>query len=175
MLRLLRNIVTEDCLHRVGPKCENPAKIRCDKKTIHERAAERLIGHLIFDQRSGRQFFEKVLMMPNSIGTSSLLVNKMKRRFPGRDGALPPNGNASDSETVVNQRARSHANRGRRQDLKMEPRRRELFQVERICEEFEHGFDRLWEKQLSLEFEVARSGTVYGHHFDKTFQDIAPE
>lgn len=89
-------------------------------------------------------FFEGVFMVPAAVGASELNVREEMRRLPTGDFAFPTNGNAVDLDFVLNARAKPHGNWFGREDLNLEKRRCELFEIFGVSEERKNFGQRAW-------------------------------
>ncbi len=70
-----------------------------------------------------------MFVMPVAVGTSNLVIGKEMRRVPASDFAFPMNGNAVEFKLILNARADGHMDRFGCEDMKIEERRSENFQV----------------------------------------------
>lgn len=122
--------------------------VALDEKLVNEPPAGYGVIDLVAHQRLVPCGDERVLVVPVAIRPAQLPVGEAKRRFPIANLRAPANGNAMQPQAVIDQRASVHVDRPGRDDLKIQPRRRDRFQVERIGEEVKDFC--LWARQAKF-------------------------
>ena len=128
---------TKKLLHPLLPISEDPFNIAPHKKPVDERSAARAIAHVVQAERASVALFEGVRVMPQGVGASKLDINEAVRRIPFGDFGPPADGEAVNSDAVVDECARTHFDGRGREYLKFQPRRREGLQIPRVGEEGE--------------------------------------
>ena len=93
------------------------------------------ILHAIRHARTSRALGKRVQMRPLAIRPADLFVDKLMVRLPLSNSGAPVKGHSEEPQTIVDDCALLHSDRGRRQDLKSELRRRDAFEVFSIGEE----------------------------------------
>ena len=131
-----------------APELEDRAHVAADEQPVHERATPRPVANFVAAERRLASFLKCVGMMPQAVGPAHLDVDEPMRRLPGHDFRLPPDGQAMDADPVVEGEARAHDDRLGRQDLELQPRRREHLEVARLGEEGENLADGPRDEQL---------------------------
>lgn len=91
-------------------------------------------------------------MNPEPIRPANLLVHEAMRRLPGADARVPAQRHAAHAQPVVNQCPLAHDDGRRRDDVKMQPRRREGVEVGGVGEEREQLLRRQRQPKFGLEF-----------------------
>ena len=125
---------------------------------IAERAEGQLIVHVVSHQSAALGFLKGVRMMPKLIGTFALDVGELVGRIPDGDLGTPPHGDAVQAQRVVDQGARVHRDRLRREDVKAQQRRGDALQVGGGGEEIEDHLAVARNPNLALE-------SVHAHCF----------
>ena len=92
--------------------------------------------------------------MPEPVGAAPLFIHKLKRRLPRADFGAPADRHAVDADAIINQDARPHYNRGRREHLEFYPGRRDPFQIMSVAKKGEHLVARMRQPKLSFKNEL---------------------
>src|SRR6185369_11049086 len=101
--------------------------------------------------RSAETRFEAVIVMPPAVWSADLDIDKALRRIPDGDLGAPVDAQAMDADLVVDERARAHADRARREDAEVHPRRGETLEIGRVGEEGEGVVERAWDDGLTMQ------------------------
>ena len=112
---------------------------------MNQEIKRRSVVDFIATESAAIARFECMFVTPEAVRAATLLVYETMRRFPYGDFALPPNRDVMDAKPVVDQYARPHFNRARRDNLKVQPRRRENFEVFGVSEKRKDLIQRGWE------------------------------
>jgi hypothetical protein len=85
---------------------------------------------------------ELVAVMPQPVGSPDLSVDERQAGVPLVDLRGPPQRHPVHAQAVLDQRAGAHRGRLGRQDLELQPRRRDRLEIPRAAEEREDLVDR---------------------------------
>jgi len=134
--------------HRL-PILKDLPQIGSDEKFLHKRTAPYGVVDAIADDGPAVFLDKRVLVHPKRIGAARLSIDKTAGWFPDLDFALPTKRDATQTEPIIEQGSLANF-RGRRKNFKMEPRWREVVQINRIGEKFEYLFAPMRQPNLGL-------------------------
>lgn len=109
-------------------------QIRRDQNSLDQASARQGVLHVIPNECATVIIDERVLMHPQAIGPPGLPVDKAMRRLPDRYFALPAQRDATEFQTIIDQRSRADLG-FRRENLEMQPVRCDALKIYGIGEE----------------------------------------
>jgi len=125
-----------------------------DKQPVRQPSSHGHIPDAVTTERAAPVLFERVQMLPKFVGPPELHIFKRNRRVPLSDLCLPPQGNSVDLNAIINQSTHPHLNGRRSEDPKVDPRRGDFLEVQRIGEEVEYFLPRSIEPKGTFEDEL---------------------
>jgi thiol-disulfide isomerase/thioredoxin len=128
--------------HRGGTILENLFHVSVDEEIIHQCAAGHGVYHAVAAERAAVFFRERVRVAPAAIWSAPLLVAEADRRIPAGDFRAPAHRQAVNFQPVINHRPDAHLDIAGREDIEIQPRRRDDLQIARIGEKRENPFAR---------------------------------
>ncbi len=134
----ISSLAPEQFLDTALAVIEDPLEIRGHQKLLDEYAETDRVAHRVSHQRAAGPRLERVLVHPETVRTTPLLVHETMRRIPNGDLRPPADGKSPDAQSVVDKRADPHLHRLPRDHLEAQPRRRDPLKVGRVGEEREH-------------------------------------
>ena len=134
-----------------GPISENLLDVASNKKFMDQKVEEDGVLNPVAHQCSAVAFFEFVFVPPQPIRTAHLFVDKTLRRFPHRNLASPPQGDAAHAKSVINDGAGAHRDRRRCHGVKTEPWRRDCIKICGVGEKRENLVLRPRNPELCIE------------------------
>jgi hypothetical protein len=106
-------------------------------RRIPEKAEGQAVLHSVADVGAAPSVGEGVLVAPERVRPAKLDVDEAHPGLPEGDRCAPAEAPAEKREAIVDERAFLEARRDRREDLEVEERGRQCFQVSRLREEGE--------------------------------------
>ena len=129
---------------------KNALEIGRDEKFLHKRAAGRSVFDTVAYNGTAAVLDKGMFVHPERVGSFGLTVDETLRRFPDGNFTLPAQRDAAQPQAVIEQGSLLDDNVRRRDDLKVQPRRREALQVARIGEKLEYLGARRRNQQLGF-------------------------
>ena len=124
-----RRALWEEFLKDSGPVVEDAAEVGGDEETVDQRAARDGVFDFVSDESAAIFLFESVFVMPVAVGAAELVVGEKVGRIPAGDFTFPADRDAMKFEFVLDARAKTNDDRFWSEDLKIQERRRELFEM----------------------------------------------
>ena len=129
-------------LERLGAVRKDSLHVTLDKEPIHQRATRHGVNDLVAAKGAAVFFHKGMGVAPTAIRPTALFITKTIGRVPAGDFRAPADGQAVHAQLVINQGSVAHLDVAGREDVEIQPRGREGFQVAGVGEEGEHFFTR---------------------------------
>ena len=120
-----------------GAVVEDAAEVRGDEEAVDEPAAGDGVFDFVADQGAAVTLFERVFVMPVTVRAAELVVGEEVGRIPAGDFAFPVDWDAVKFELVLNARTEGNDDGFGCEDMEVEERRGELFEMFGCGEEWE--------------------------------------
>src|SRR5262245_16350051 len=122
---------------------KNSIEIQRNEQFLNQCSSRHCIDHVIGRHGSAFVLGKGVLMNPQSVGASGLLVNEACGRLANDDLALPTNRQASNAEPIVDPCSAMDGEFTWAEDFKVEPWRSNSLKILRIGKESKNPLPRL--------------------------------
>ena len=139
---------------------EHPGEVRPDDQGVGDEVEWHRIAHDVPGERSSVLRLEGMLVVPELVRSTPLLIHKPALRFPRRDLAAPLEWESVDAQLVVDQGPHPHIDRERRDDLELQQGRGEHLEIGSIGEQREYFVERTWQPEFELDLMHFHGGIV---------------
>lgn len=139
---------------------EDSVYARFHEEVLDDGAAGDAVADAIADEgcAGDETVGEIVGVVPQAVGPFELAIDEAGGWGPFVDAAAPVDGQAVEAEAVVDEGPGVHGDRAWRENVKVQPRRRDGFEIAGIRKEREDGFAREGQGHLDIKGEDAHGG-----------------
>jgi len=127
----------ESATQRCGAVGEDCFDFTSHQETVDQLSAGDSVTNVVPDPGPATLLLESVLMYPEAVGATQLLVHEQGRGFPPRDARAPAHGYPADSQSIVDEGSGCHVDGRRRFDAEVKEGGSDTLQIEGIREERE--------------------------------------
>ena len=127
----------ESAAQRGGAVGEDRLDFPAYQEAVDQLSTGDSVTNAVQDPRAGTLHLEVVLVDPEAVGATQLLVDEQGWGFPARNASAPAHGYPANSQAVVDQGSHFHVDGRRGFDAEVEEGRGDVLQIEGISEERE--------------------------------------